>query len=147
MTELHATPFDAYPLEPRFTLEEIRAVAIQGGLITCTFQQGDEVKIKTAPIEYLNTAEREAVLAFLCDFCKGGIQAKPTETDLAKHTRLTTADLEPLTDDDFETIEFDEAQIAEGASINPVKIRGLKDPRPQKETNCAEHQNLPRPTT
>ena len=147
MSELHTTPFDAYPLEPRFTLEEIRSVAIQEGFITCTFQQGGEVKKKGAPIEYLNTAEREAVLAFLCDFYKGEIQAKPTEADLAKPTRRTTADLEPLTDEDFETIEFDEAPLAEGASTTTTKIRGLKDPRPQKETNCAEHQNLPRPTT
>jgi hypothetical protein len=133
---LHKTGLEQFPLEPHFTLEQIKELVLDAGSIYVLLDiDGEEVE-RSAPIEYFTRAEREAVLAFLADSREVEIDQQYVAPRIkAKRNpkpTITTADLRPLTDADFEVVTIAELTNEDGTTLMPkTKIRMLKNPRPE----------------
>ena len=109
---LHKTGLEQFPLEPHFTLEQIKELVLDAGSIYVLLDiDGEEVE-RSAPIEYFTRAEREAVLAFLAD-------SREVEIDQQYVAPRIKAKRAELTNED-------------GTTLMPkTKIRMLKNPRPE----------------
>ena len=135
---LHKTGLEQWPLEPHFTLEEIKEIHIDcgEGFISVTLNQDGKNPVRFAPYEFFTLAERNAILAFITESTEvnGGTTRKGKTFINARRTpqmRMTTADLRPLTDADFEMVTMQELRTESGEIITPkTKIRMLKNPRP-----------------
>ena len=135
---LHKTGLEQWPLEPHFILEEIKEIRIDcgEGLISVTLKKDGENPVRCAPYEFFTLAERNAILAFIVESTdvNGGTTSKGESYLNARRTpkmKMTTADLRPLTDADFEMVTMQEIRGESGEIITPkTKIRMLKSPRP-----------------
>lgn len=135
---LHKTGLEQWPLEPHFILEEIKEIRIDcgEGLISVTLKKDGENPVRCAPYEFFTLAERNAILAFIVESTdvNGGTTSKGESYINARRTpkmKMTTADLRPLTDADFEMVTIQETKTEGGAIMtHKTKIRMLKSPRP-----------------
>lgn len=135
---LHKTGLEQWPLEPHFTLEEIKEINIDcgSGFIGVTLVKDGKNPTRYAPYEFFTLAERNAILAFIVDsdqvsagIYRGRCSMNARRTPKMK---MTTADLRPLTDADFEMATIQEIKTESGEIVTPkTKIRILKSPRPQ----------------